>query len=118
MKRINRRQSRTEAMRKVLPELRDAYKNAVRRCVEMGKSVCNDVTVDKAYDRLNYCAKELAQAQYTNLCAKEDAANWLKVCGALKEAGLMYSPAYWAAHSAFSGQRYWAINSWRTEKMH
>ena len=118
MKRINRRQSRTEAMRKVLPELRDAYKNAVRRCVEMGKSVCNDVTVDKAYDRLNYCAKELAQAQYTNLCAKEDAANWLKVYGALKEAGLMYSPAYWAAHSAFSGQRYWAINGWRTEKMH
>lgn len=112
-----KRQNHTEAMRKALPELRAAYKNAVRRCVEAGVSVTTDVTVDQAYDRLNYCAKKLAQAQYTNLCAKEDAANWLKVCSALKEAGLMYSPAYWAAYSAFSGQRYWAIQNWRTEKM-
>lgn len=117
MTRIIRRTARTEAMRKALPELRTAYKNAVRQCVETGVSVTTDATVDKAYDRLAYCAKELAQAQYTKLCAKEDAANWLKVCGALKEAGLMYSPAYWAAHSAFSGQRYWAISGWRTEKM-
>lgn len=118
MARINRRTVRVQAMRKALPKLRDAYKNAVRRCVEMGQSVTTDAAVNKAYDRLAYCAKELAQAQYTNLCAKEDAANWLKVCSAFKEAGLMYSPAYWAAHSAFSGQRYWAINGWRTEKMH
>ena len=95
MKRINRRQSRTETMRKALPEL----------------------AVISA-DKIRQGAKKLAQAQYTNLCAKEDAANWLKVCSAFKEAGLMYSPAYWAAHSAFSGQRYWAINNWRTEKMH
>lgn len=104
-------------MRKVLNTARKAYKDAINNCVETGVSVTTDATVDKAYDRLNYCAKKLAQAQYTNLCAKEDAANWLKVCSALKEAGLMYSPAYWAAHSAFSGQRYWAILNWRTEKM-
>lgn len=117
MTRAIRRNNRTEAMRKVLNTARKAYKDAINNCVETGVSVTTDATVDKAYDRLNYCAKKLAQAQYTNLCAKEDAANWLKVCSALKEAGLMYSPAYWAAHSAFSGQRYWAIQNWRTEKM-
>lgn len=116
-KRMIRRNNRTEAMRKVLNTARKAYKDAINNCVETGVSVTTDATVDKAYDRLNYIAKELAQAQYTRLCAKEDAANWFKVCGALKEAGLMYSPAYWAAHSAFSGQRYWAISGWRNEKM-
>lgn len=117
MKRAIRRQIRTNAMRKMLGSAQHAYHDAINHCIEAGKSVTTDATVDQAYDRLSYLAKELAQAQYTRLCAKEDAANWLKVCGALKEAGLMYSPAYWAAHSAFSGQRYWAISGWRNEKM-
>lgn len=116
-RRTIRRQNRAEAMRKALPELRDAYQNAVRACVENGACVTTDATVDKAYDRLNYCAKELAQASYTKLCAKEDARSWVKFCDCLKKAGLMYSPAYWEAHSAFSGQRYWAIQNWRNEKM-
>lgn len=117
MRRTVRRQVRVEAMRKTLRTAQQAYHDAINHCIMTGKTVTTDPTVDKAYDRLNYCAKELAQAQYTKLCAKEDAANWLKVCGALKEAGLIYSPAYWAAHSAFSGQRYWAISGWRNEKM-
>lgn len=117
MKRTIRRQIRTEAMRKVLNTARKAYKDAINNCVETGVSVTTDATVDKAYDRLNYIAKELAQAQYTKLCAKEDAQSWVKFCDCLRKAGLMYSPAYWEAHSAFSGQRYWAIQNWRNEKM-
>lgn len=116
-RRTIRRQNRAEAMRKMLGSAQQAYHDAINHCVMTGKSVTTDATVDKAYDRLRYLARELAQAQYTELCAKEDAANWLKVCGALKEAGLMYSPAYWAAHSAFSGQRYWAISGWTSGKM-
>lgn len=117
MKRTMRRANRTTAMRKVLDTARKAYNDAIHECVMTGKSVTTDATVSQTYDRLNYLATELAQAQYTELCAKKNAAEWVKFCECLKKAGLMYSTAYWTAHSAFIGQRYWAIQNWRNGKM-
>lgn len=117
MSRTIRRNNRAQAMRNALNSARKAYHDAVHDCVMTGGSVTTDAMVDKAYDRLNYLAKELAQASYTKLCAKEDARRWVRFCDCLKEAGLMYSPAYWEAQSAFVGQRYWAIQHWRDGNM-
>lgn len=116
-RRTIRRQNRAEAMRNALDTARKAYHDAVYDCVMAGVSVTTDVTVSQTYDRLSYLAKELAQASYTKLCAKEDAQRWVKFCDCLKKAGLMYSSAYWEARSAFMGQRYWAIQNWTNGNM-
>lgn len=116
-KREIRRINRTDAMRKALHALQYAYKNAIHDCVMNGGNVCEDQTVDQTYDRLKYVATKLAKAQYTENCAKQDAKSWLKFCDCLTKAGMMYSTAYWEAHSAFFGQRYWAIQNWTERKM-
>lgn len=117
MNRTMRRQNRVEAMYKTIHGLQYAYKNAIHDCILKDVNVNEDEAVNKAYERLNYVATELAQAQYTENCAKQDAKSWLAFCDCLAKAGLMYSTAYWEAHSAFHGQRYWAILSSKERKM-
>lgn len=118
MNRQARRQNRTDAMYKAIHGLQYAYKDAICNSIRKDTDVNKDVAVDKAYERLNYVATKLAKAQYTELCAKQDAKSWLALCDCLSKAGLMYSTAYWEAHSAFHGQRYWIIESFRERKMH
>lgn len=112
MNRAERRQIRTNAMRKVFQDLKWEYHHAIQQAVAAGHNVVEDKAVDKAYDRMHYVATQLADANYTEDSAAEDFKKWQTVEKALTDAGLRYSEAYFTAQYAFWDARYWEKQSY------
>ena len=112
MNRAERRANRTAAMRNAFQDLKWEYHQAIKRATAAGRNVIEDKDVDRAYDRMDYVATQLADANYTRDSAAEDYKKWKTVEKALTDAGLLYSEAYFAAQRAFWNARYWEKQSY------
>lgn len=112
MNRAIRRATRTNAMKKVFQDLKWEYHHAIQQAVAAGRNVVEDKAVDKAYDRMDYVATQLADANYTEDSMVEDFKKWQLVEKTLTDAGLRYSKAYFAAQDAFWNARYWEKQSY------